>query len=155
MNSQVQRSKTITLSRPLKQVFPMFQPEGEKSWTANWDPQYVWPSDGQPREGLVFTHDNGKGGQSIWTMTRFDEQDHHIEYTVVAPGSHVTQIRIRCEQARPDQTEASVCYTVTPISEEGLAVLEQFAPGDYDKRISVWQLPMEHFFATGEASDVH
>jgi hypothetical protein len=53
MNSQVQRSKTITLSRPLKQVFPMFQPEGEKSWTANWDPQYVWPGDGQPRQGLV------------------------------------------------------------------------------------------------------
>ena len=153
--SRVERSKTITLSRPLEHVFPMFQPEGEKSWTTSWDPQYVWPQDGQPQEGLVFTHDNGHGGESIWTMTRFDLENHRIEYTVVAPGSHVSQIRICCRQTQPEETTATISYTVTPISERGLSVLENFAPEDYEQRISAWQIAIDHYFATGLASDVH
>ena len=152
---RVERSKTITLSKPLKQVFPMFQPEGEKSWTASWDPQYVWPRDGQPQEGLVFTHFNDQGTESVWTMTRFDEQDHRIEYTVVAPGSHVTQIRIRCRLSQPGETSATISYTVTPIGERGMSVIEQYDPEEFEHRISAWQLAIEHFFETGQASDVH
>ena len=153
--SRVERSKTIVLSAPMEQVFPMFQPEGEKSWTDSWDPQYIWPVDGRPQEGLVFTHRNDKGGESVWTMTRFDAQDHHVEYTVVAPGSHVTQIRIRCQQNRAAQTRALISYTVTPISEQGLEILERFSPEDYDHRINAWQKAIEHYINTGEASAVH
>lgn len=153
--NRVERTKTIVLSRPMEDVFPMFQPEGEKSWTANWNPQYIWPRDGLPHEGLVFTHDNGHGGESIWTMTRFDQDNYRIEYTVVAPDSHVSQIRIRCEQTQPRETSATISYTVTPISEAGLSVLESFAPQDYEHRISTWKKAIDHFFATGQPSDVH
>jgi hypothetical protein len=153
--NRVERSKTITLSRPLDQVFPLFQPEGEKSWTSSWNPQYVWPEDGVAQEGLVFTHDNGKGGNSIWTMTRFDEQNHSVEYTVVAPDSHVSQIRICCSQDLASVTSATISYTVTPISETGLGVLKQFDPAAYEQRIDGWQAAIHHFFDTGEASEVH
>ena len=154
-NKHVECSKTIKLSHPVARVFPMFQPEGEKSWTAGWNPQYVWPRDGLPREGLVFTHDNGKGGESIWTMTRFDPQDHRIEYTVVSPESHVTRIQIRCNETLPGATSTTISYAVTPISERGLSVLKQFAPRDYEDRINAWQMAIDHFFDTGEASEVH
>lgn len=153
--NRVKRTKTIYLSRPLELVFPMFQPEGEKSWTASWNPRYVWPHDGQPREGLVFTHDSGEGTESIWTMTRFDPYSHRIEYTVVAPDSHVTQIRIRCKELQSARTSATICYTVTAISEQGLEVLDKFTPAEYEHRIHTWQLAIDHFFDTGHASEVH
>ena len=101
----------------VSRVFPMFEPVGEKQWAQGWDPQPIYPATMEAAEGTVFQTVGQKGGESIWTITKF-ERDKAIEYTVVTPGHDVTQVSVTCDGAG-DQTHVTVIYRITGLTEKG------------------------------------
>jgi len=110
-------SGKFQLDAPVSQAFPMFEPIGEKRWAEGWEPLPVYPSNIQASEGTVFST-KAKGGQSIWTITRY-EKGKLVEYNVVTPSHDATLIAVVCKPLGDSKTEVSVTYRITSLSEKG------------------------------------
>jgi hypothetical protein len=53
---------------PLDVAWPLFGAQGERAWSANWHPLFVWPAEPADKQGMVFTV--GEGGQTaVWVNT--------------------------------------------------------------------------------------
>lgn len=52
--NRIERRHSITVARPIDQVFPLFTPKGETLWVQGWNPDFIHPESGETlrRHGL-------------------------------------------------------------------------------------------------------
>ena len=140
--SFVAKSATLTgairLPASMDRVFPLFGPVKEKVWAPGWEPRLVYPTDRDVAEGMVFTVQEHEG-TAYWTVTQFDPQQHVIAYVNVIPGNMVNRIVIRCRAIAANETEATVQYSHTGLSETANRWIEQQTPERYDAKMRHWQ----------------
>lgn len=114
-----ERSFTIRLDAAPGQVFPLFDPAGEREWAPGWDPKMIFPTDGSsPAKGSVFTTSD-KDGQEIWVVTGYDAQNGFISYVSVLPGQVVTEIEVRVQKEGENKSVAEVTHSRTALSAGG------------------------------------
>ena len=114
-----ERSFTIHLDAPPGQVFPLFDPLGEREWAPGWDPKMLFPADGSsPVRGSVFTTSD-KDGEEIWLITGYDARNGFISYVAVLPGQVVTEIEIRVQKQGDNKSVAEVMHRRTALSAAG------------------------------------
>lgn len=65
------RTRSFEVALPLERAFPLFEPEGERTWAEGWARLYLHPADGRATCGMVFTTGHG-GEETIWTMVRHE-----------------------------------------------------------------------------------
>lgn len=127
----------ITLPLSADQAFPLFTPEGERLWIADWNPHYFYPANGETLIGMVFT--TGHGDEvTYWTMIDFDMVAHSVRYSRVTPGSRSVFVEVRCRAVSEDETEVKVSYTLTALSEAGNATISAFVEG-FPAMIDDWK----------------
>jgi len=148
---RVTRSHTLHFASPVEQVFPLFTPIKEKLWTHDWDPTLVYSeSETAEEKGAVFTSQHDDGRSSIWTISQYDVAEHRVEYVMVLPGSHVSQIAICCAYSA-GQTDVDVTYMVTGLGAAGDAYVQAFSEADFSHhRMAWWQQAIDHYLQTGE-----
>jgi len=129
---------TIRLQASMDRVFPLFGPVQEKVWAPGWEPRLVYPTDRDVAEGMVFTVHRDDGTE-YWSITQFDPERHLIAYVNVIPGHIVNRIVIRCRAISANQTEATVQYTHTALSEAANRWIEQQTREKYDAKMQHWQ----------------
>jgi hypothetical protein len=91
---------------------------GARAWAQGWDPQYIFPADGTPERGMVFTTTHGNES-TVWNLTRHDPQGGVVEYLRVTPGSRVAVVLVQCAEVGPRKTRVTVVYTFTALNESG------------------------------------
>lgn len=147
---RVTREHTIVLDARLETVFPLFEPEGEKSWAAGWDPQWVAPAGGDAEAGAVFLVGHPHRQQpSVWVVSHHEPSHGRIGYVVFFPDNRVTRIEIELA-ARGEATAATVRYTHTPLTDAGRAFAASLDEAHYREYIGGWEVAINHFLATGE-----
>lgn len=151
----VTRQQTIRLSASPSQVFPLFEPLGERAWAEGWQPNMLFPTDGTAQAGAVFTTSHPVEGESIWTMPLFDPASFHLAYLLVTPGSRVGNIDIRCQEAPSGATQATVSYTFTTLSEQGNEFIARFTAAHYQEMMTAWERAINYFLAHGHALKHH
>jgi hypothetical protein len=113
------RSFTIHLDAAPNEVFPLFDPVGERQWAPGWDPKMVFPAEGSsPAKGSVFTTSD-KDGEEIWVVTGYDAQNGFISYVAVLPGQVVTEIEVRVQKQGENKSVADVTHRRTALSAAG------------------------------------
>ena len=83
------------------------------SGSSGRNPKVVSPADGtvQGRMAFVVQHGHGDGPQHLWVVSKYDEDQAAIEYTVFEQDSiHWILIRCRASEDR-HSTEAEITYT--------------------------------------------
>jgi hypothetical protein len=136
------RSHSFTVARPLAEAFRLFEPEGERAWAQGWDPQYIFPSDGTPERGMVFTTSHGNES-TIWNLTRHDPQGGVVEYLRVTPGSRVAAVLVQCAPIGADKTRVTVVYTFTALSAAGNDYVRAMDQAHYEAFIEGWGTAIE------------
>jgi hypothetical protein len=147
-------SQTMRLSAPPSQVFPLLDPIGEKNWAKGWEPQMLFPADGTPQVGAVFTTQEPSGDEAIWTMIAYDPAQLHIAYLRVEPGLLVSFIEIQCDAAQDRTASVTVTYTRTGLSEAGNDRLARFS-AQQENTIVAWEGAINFYLAHGHALSHH
>src|SRR5262249_38893154 len=86
----------FTAEAPLADVFPLFDPIGEKEWAGDaWAPVNVHGMERPIRAGAVFTT-NSHGHASWWTVTDFEPAQGRVRYTRFRPEHQIGTVEVRC-----------------------------------------------------------
>jgi len=136
-------ARTVTLvgefvvPASVEDVFPLFSPEGERSWVPGWDPEVLHPPRGEWREGQVF-RTREETGEAVWVITRLDRARSAVEYHRVEPGRYVAHVAVRCREAPDRQAHVTVAYSFVGLSESGNREIASMTQEAYDAKMSRW-----------------
>ena len=114
----------------------------------------LFPADGTPEPGAVFTTQHPTEGESIWTMTVYDPATLRLAYLLVTPDVRVSLIEIQCEDLQDGTTRATVTYTLTALSAAGNATLDHFST-HHQANIAAWERAINFYLAHGHALPHH
>jgi hypothetical protein len=134
----------LTVHAPYSVAFPLFGPDGERSWAgADCNPQFVYPSPAADIQGTVFTVEHG-AHQAVWVNTVFDVEGHHIQYAYFISDVMVTTINLTFLPLDSADTKVTVVYERTalgiaanePVQEFGAA--DRARGADWEKAINTY-----------------
>ncbi|WP_117190794.1 SRPBCC family protein [Rhizobium terrae] len=129
---------TIRLPFPIDACFPLFTPEGERRWVPDWQPLYLHPPSGETTEGMVFT--TGHGGETtLWCLIDLDEVNGRLRYSRLTPGSRSVIVHVRLDALSENETELTVEYSYTGLSEHGNAAIEAATGPAFTAMIESWK----------------
>jgi hypothetical protein len=98
----------LTVRAPYSVAFPLFGPDGERSWAgADWDPQCVYPIPAADIQGTVFTVKHGDH-HAVWVNTVFNLERRHIQYAYFISEIMVTTINLTFQSLDRADTKVSV-----------------------------------------------
>jgi hypothetical protein len=135
---QISRSAEFNLACSAEEAFPMFSPEGERTWVPGWNPQPIFPDAIEFSRDTVFRQGNG-GEEAIWTIVDVDLESHCAEYVKVAPASHAAHIVVKVQPINSQNCRVSVTYAVTAFGIEGTSLLEAFSESSYAEKMRNWK----------------
>ncbi|MFC2083111.1 hypothetical protein ACFLSG_03635 [Candidatus Bipolaricaulota bacterium] len=151
----LERTSVVRLEGAVSRIFPLFSPLGEREWAEGWDPTVVWPADEIVRERMVFTVQHGDGPETMWIVSKYDEREAVIEYTVHESKS-VHWIFIRCRAAQDEEsTEAEVTYTYVGTNEDARQQNAHHLAYMYKHNLKNWEYAINHYLRTGERITHH
>ncbi|HTV04576.1 MAG TPA: hypothetical protein VME86_04345 [Acidobacteriaceae bacterium] len=147
---QVKNSFEFEVRAPLRDVAPLFGPEGERCWAGkHWDPVFVWPQPAKDVEGAVFTVQHGEH-TSVWVDTVFDPGAGRMQYVAVVPGAMTFTVDVRLSAASSSVTKVDVTYTRTAL--DTAANDDVMAMGKSDRANGpYWKKDIEGALARGGA----
>ena len=120
----------LTVHAPYNVAFPLFGPDGERSWAgADWNPQFVYPGPAADVQGTVFTVKHG-AHQAVWVNTAFDVEGHHIQYAYFISDVMVTTINLTFLPLDSADTKVTVVYERTARSIAANEPVQQFGAAD-------------------------
>lgn len=134
---QISRSGEFSLACSAEEAFPMFSPEGERTWVPGWNPQPVFPGTIDFSRDTVFRQGDGDE-ETIWTIVDVDVESHRAEYVRVAPASHAAHIIVKVHPLDSENCRVTVAYTVTAFGKES-TLLEAFSENAYAEKMRNWR----------------
>ncbi len=134
----VERTHEIRVDAPPERAFPLFEPVGERSWAAGWDPVFLHPADGAAREGAVFLTRAAGEPDTVWMIALHRPEEHHVAYARITPGIRAVRVDVRCRPEGAGATLATVTYEYTALSEEPDPYVEGLDEARYREGIEAW-----------------
>jgi hypothetical protein len=121
------------------EAFPLFSPEGERSWVPGWDPEYLHPGKPSSQPGTVFrtTH---HGEETLWLILQYDPRKAVAEYARITPGSRLGTVKVECTGEIGGATRVRVRYSLTAVSAAGNAVLAGLTADGYARMLEEWRV---------------
>lgn len=135
----IERRHSITLAGSIDRVFPLFTPIGETLWVDGWNPEFLHPKTGETREGMIFRTGGGEE-ETLWTCVEWKPSDYRVRYARVTPSSRFGFVEVICREGSAGHTEASVAYTFTALSEQGLSHLADLTEDAFTRMIEEWRV---------------
>jgi len=112
---QVKNSFSFKVQAPLREIAPLFGPEGERCWAGkHWNPVFVWPQPAKDTPGAVFTVQHGEH-TSVWVNTVFDLAAGRMQYVAMIPGAMTFTVDVRLTAEGASVTKVEVTYTRTAL----------------------------------------
>ncbi len=146
----ITRSHVIQLPAALHEVFPLFEPLGEKHWAAGWEPEMLYPSSGEAAVDTVFITHHADEPARIWTIITYEREQAHVTYFNVLPESHTSRIDVRCEPVGTQVHNAQITYTLTALADQGNTYIAEFTQEDYQAWIASWQTAIADYLLHGQ-----
>ena len=147
---QVTRSGEFELACSADDAFPLFSPEGERSWVNGWNPHPIFSDTIAFSRDTVFRQGEGDE-EAIWIIVDVDRQGHRAEYVRVAPTSHTAHIVVKVEPITSGTSRVAVTYTVTVFGEKTFSLLDAFSESAYAEKMRSWQRQISAFLESSVA----
>ena len=145
----IERTRSIRLDGTPDQVFPLFEPEGRRLWARHFAPQYLYPQSGEARAGMVFQTVHHEHEPSIWVLADYDPEDYRMRYVIFIPRTEAWELEIVCEPGPEGQTDATVVYRVTSLSEKANDMVQKFFDDDFEGAIDSWGSAINTYLRRG------
>jgi hypothetical protein len=120
----------LTVHAPYGAAFPLFGPDGERSWAGpDWNPQFVRPKSAADIQGTVFKVKHG-AHEAVWVNTAFDIEGRRIQYAYFINDVMVTTISLTFLPLDSVSTKVSVIYERTALNVAANEAVQQFGAAD-------------------------
>jgi hypothetical protein len=138
---------SFTVEAPLAEVFPLFDPIGERAWAGDaWAPSNIHGLERPIHAGAVFAT-SSQGQTTWWTISDFDSEQGRVRYTRFRPGHQLGTVEVRCAPLSAERTQVTVTYELTGLTPEGSRFVESFfAPPAYTDYIAGWAVSVAAVF---------
>lgn len=130
-------SIVFRLPAPPAVAFPLFGPVREVEWSPHWNPRMLYPADKSQTAGSVFTTTQQRQ-EVVWVLATYDAAALRVGYVIVWPGMCATQLDIVLKVAGENETDATVTYRQTALSEAGDDYVKDFA-SHFPSQRNHWQ----------------
>ncbi len=147
--NQISNTARIILEGSIENVFPLFSPIEEKKWEGDWNPDFLYPANGEFVENLVFkTKSHHKTEKEYnWIISHLDTKNYLVVYTVFTEN-RVWTIKVQCEDIGKNKTAAEIKYTFTSLNEKGIEINRESLEKMYEKELKDWEAAINHFLET-------
>ena len=147
---RVKRSYQQRIVAPPEVVFPLLCPVREAEWLHGWQYELIYSNSGVAEEGCVFTSSSEGEKDTIWIITRRDEDKKEIEFARITPESRVAMLEIAVAPDGGHGSIVNITYTFTALTVAGNDLLDHFTEENFGKSMAFWEKSMNHFIRTGE-----
>lgn len=142
------QTATMNLNAPPALVFPLLCPVREYEWLPVWQCEMIYSVSGLAEDNCVFiTEFPGDRGRETWSVSRY-EPDKAIEFIRFTPDIKVTRLNIHL-RSKDDRTIVTWTRTVTALSAEGNAVIENIGQDAYKTEVGMLEEMLNHYLKTG------
>ncbi len=136
--NHLERRHSIVLEAPIARVFPLFTPLGEKLWVDGWNPEFLYPANGETSDGMVFRTRHGEE-ETLWACVEWDPAVHRVRYARVTPTSRFGFVEVMCRETDANCTEATVAYAFTALTPGGQSYLSDMTEAAFARMIEEWK----------------
>ena len=128
----------LTVAGPVKQVFELFSPLGEKQWVPGWNPELLHPPGASWARGLIFRTQEEQG-EAVWVVTALEREAHEVEYYRVESGRYVARVNVGCRAGADGRTQVTTTYSFVGLSPEGNAEIGFMTDEQYAEKMKRWE----------------
>jgi hypothetical protein len=143
---RVRCTGTVRLPPGIAAPLRLFTPEGERAWAAGWDPSYPAPAEDDSEPGTVFQTRHG-AHPGTWIVAGRDS-GRSIRYTRVLADQDAGTVSVTLDS----ESEVTVSYDLTALSDSGAAHLAQFEAG-YPEFLAHWEQAIARAHKPGSRLD--
>jgi hypothetical protein len=145
----IEHTGTFEMAVPVSTLFPLFSPEGERSWVPGWEYENLMGT-AELSEDYVFltkAHDHGTT-VAIWLVKRYDREAHLVEFYKVEPDDKVGVVKVKCTRLAAEKSEVEVTYKYLALSPTGERFVSGFTNAVFEAFIGEWQELLTRYFAS-------
>ncbi len=147
---RITRTASISVHEKIENIFPLFGAFEERKWADGWNPVLIYPAAETMGEGTTFrTAGNGEEKEFLWRVTRYEPQQHLVQYLVSTENRYWT-ITVNCSPADHDITTAEITYTYIGLNSLGNALNSRALEKMYSQNLKDWEKAINHFLETGK-----
>lgn len=149
-SKQLSKSATIILNGNIHEVFPLFSPKGEEKWVRNWQPEYIFPENGEFIENMVFTtpSNNEKENQYNWILSYLNKILFKAIYTVSTPN-RIWSVKVQCTAIEALKTIAVITYNYTALNSLGEKLNREAIINMYSESLKDWETAINYYINSG------
>ena len=149
--NRVTRNYIQTINAEPSRVHTLICPVKEAEWLDGWDYDLIFSHSGVAEPGCVFISRSEGEKDTIWLITRRDDQACETEFARITPGSRVAHLTVRIEDDGKHASRVHITYTITALTEAGNKFIENFTEENFVKDMKFWEATMNHYLETGKA----
>ena len=148
---RVTRNYIQTINAEPARVHALICPVKEAEWLDGWDYDLIFSNSGVAEPGCVFISRSKGEKDTIWLITKRDDQACRTEFARITPESRVAHLTIRIEDGGNHTSRVDITYTITALTEAGNNFIENFTEENFVKDMKFWEATMNHYLETGKA----
>jgi hypothetical protein len=152
ISEKISRTATIVINEDVNEVFPLFGAFEERKWAPHWEPILIYPNKEIIEEGTTFKvklRGHGSESESLWIVTKYNTQDHIIQYLVSTSNRYWT-ITVKCSSNSENEskTNASVTYTYIGLNEKGNGLNQVAVDRMFKNDLKDWEHAINEYLAS-------
>jgi len=143
----VSRTKAFEIAISIKDLFPLFSPEGEKYWVPGWDYENVMGTTELSEDYVFLTKARDhRTKDAIWIVKKYDPKSHFVQLYKIEPGDKIGVVTVKCSEQEAERTSVEVTYRYIALSATGEGFVSEFSESVYEKFIGEWQTLLSNYF---------
>ena len=146
---RVTRSYIQTINAEPFMVHALICPVKEAEWLDGWDYDLIFSQSGFAEAGCVFISRSKGERDTIWMITRRDDQNYETEFTRITPQSRIGCLTVRIEDGGNHTSRMHIAYTFTALTEKGNRFIENFTEENFVKDMKFWEATLNQYLKTG------
>ena len=148
---RVSRNYIQTIKAAPAEVHALICPVKEAQWLDGWDCDLIFSKSGFAEPGCVFISHSAAEKDTIWLITKRDDQNFETEFARVTPESRIACLKVRIEDGGRYTSRMHITYIFTALSEEGNQFIDNFTEENFVKDMQLWEASLNHYLETGRA----
>jgi hypothetical protein len=146
---RVTRNYVQTIKAAPSEVHALICPVKEAEWLDGWDYDLIFSQSGFAEAGCVFISRSEGEKETIWLITKRDDQNYETEFARITPESRVACLKVRIEDGGKHISRMHINYTFTALTEEGNQFIDNFTEENFVKDMQFWEATLNHYLETG------
>ena len=146
---RVTRNYIQTINAEPSKVHALICPVKEAEWLDGWDYDLIFSQSGFAETGCVFISRTAGEKETIWLITKRDDQKYETEFARITPESRIAFLTVRIEAGGNHSSRMHIAYTFTALTEAGNQFIENFTEENFIKDMQFWEATLNHYLETG------